>query len=72
FALGNFFNTPAVKIIEVNGIEQLEENVYAQKIKYQTYNSFGGQIIEEKIFILKKVDNKVSFIEKLNTTDLSI
>ncbi|MGL5089075.1 MAG: hypothetical protein ACRC6Z_06500 [Cetobacterium sp.] len=72
FALGSYFNTPAIKVLEVTKVKQLEENIYAQKIKYQTYNSFGGQLVQEKIFVFKKIDNKFSFVEKLDINEIEI
>ncbi|MGL4425413.1 MAG: hypothetical protein ACRCZ0_11610 [Cetobacterium sp.] len=72
FALKDYFDTPAVKVIEVNDVVQLEENVFAQRVKYKTYNDFGGEVVEEGIFILKKIDNKYSFMEKLSKEDIEL
>ncbi|MGL5175149.1 MAG: hypothetical protein ACRC7F_02175 [Cetobacterium sp.] len=72
FALGSYFNTPAVKVLEADRVVQLEEGLFAQKIKYQTYNDFGGQIIKEKIFVLKQINSTYSFVEKLNVGEIDL
>ena len=70
FALRGYFNTPAIKVLEADKVVQLEENLFAQKVKYKTYNDFGGQIVKEKIFVLKKIDQTFSFVEKLDIGDI--
>ena len=72
FALGDYFNTPAKKVLEAGKVIQLEDNIFAQKVKYQTYSDFGGQIFKEQIFILKKVDSTYKFVEKLNVDEIEI
>ncbi|MGL5638274.1 MAG: hypothetical protein ACRCW7_02880 [Cetobacterium sp.] len=72
FALGSYFNTPAVKVLEADRVIQLEENLFVQKVKYQTYNDFGGQIVKEKIFVFKKINSTYSFVEKLDVGDIQL
>lgn len=72
YALNDFFTGPSKKVVEVNEIIQLEENIYAQKVKYQTYNDFGGQIFKEKVFIIKKIGSSYKFMEKLDIDDINL
>ncbi|MCQ8211044.1 hypothetical protein NON08_00465 [Cetobacterium somerae] len=72
FALGDYFNTPAKKVLEAGQVIQLEDNIFAQRVKYQTYSDFGGQIFKEQIFILKKIDSTYKFVEKLNVGEIDI
>ena len=72
FALGDYFNNPGKKVLEAGKVIQLEDNIFAQKVKYQTYNDFGGQIFKEQIFILKKIDSTYKFVEKLNIGEIDI
>lgn len=72
YALGEFFNSPANKVLAADKIVQLEENIFAQKVKYQTYSDFGGQIIKEKIFIFKQIGSTYKFLEKIDVKDMSL
>ena len=72
FALGDYFNSPATKVLEAGKVVQLEDNIYAQKVKYQAYSDFGGQIVKEKIFILKKIDSTFKFVEKLDVGEIEL
>ncbi|WP_418966120.1 hypothetical protein [Cetobacterium sp.] len=72
FALGDYFNSPAKKVLEASKVVQLEDNIFAQRVKYQTYTDFGGQILKEHIFIIKKIDSIYKFVEKLNVEELEI
>ncbi|WP_297596093.1 hypothetical protein [uncultured Cetobacterium sp.] len=72
YALREIFNSPAKKILVAGQVVQLDENLFAQKIKYQTYSDFGGQIIKENIFIFKKIESSYKFLEKLNVEDIEL
>jgi hypothetical protein len=72
FALGDYFNTPGKKVLEAGEIIQLDDGIFAQKVRYQTYSDFGGQIFRENIFILKKIDSTYKFVEKLDVGDIEI
>ncbi len=55
--LDNRLKNPAsLDIIASSDVKKTDEGNYAQKVKYRAENSFGGNVIETKIFIMKKTD----------------
>lgn len=72
YALNNYFSGYDKEILKVSKVIPLEENIYAQKIQYKTFSHFGRQIIKEKIFIIKNINSKYVFIEKVNKNNDNI
>lgn len=70
YALRDYFSTKNKEIITTSKIMKLEDKIYAQKIKYKTFSSFGKPQIKEKIFIIKDINSVYTFVEKIE--DLNI
>ena len=72
FALGDYFNSPATKVLQAGKVVQLKENIYAQNVKYQAYSDDGGQIVKEKIFIVTQIEYTFKCVEKLKVIEIEL